>query len=101
MQRRNQSSAGPRNNARGGSKQRPSQYGYQPPQQQKPQPQPVQMKQSGFYQFEPRGGDQRGVISTNVVNCLKEELLQTWEAYLIPDYHRTVFLDCIYGLLPQ
>ena len=35
------------------------------------------------------------------MNCLKEELLQTWEAYLIPDYHRTVFLDCIYGLSPQ
>ena len=39
-------------------------------------------------------------ISTNMVNCLKEELLQTWESYLIPDYHRTVFLDCIYGLTP-
>ena len=36
-----------------------------------------------------------------MVNCLKEELLSTWEAYLIPDYHRTVFLDCIYGLSPQ
>ena len=36
-----------------------------------------------------------------MVNCLKEELLQTWESYLIPDYHRTVFLDCIYGLAPQ
>lgn len=36
-----------------------------------------------------------------MVNCLKEELLQTWESYLIPDYHRTVFLDCIYGLTPQ
>ena len=44
---------------------------------------------------------QGGGISTNMVNCLKEELLQTWEAYLIPDYHRTVFLDCIYGLTPQ
>jgi hypothetical protein len=41
------------------------------------------------------------LISTNVVNHLKEELLQTWETYLIPDYHRTVFLDCIYGLTPQ
>ena len=41
------------------------------------------------------------VISTNMVNCLKEELLETWESYLIPDYHRTVFLDCIYGLTPQ
>jgi hypothetical protein len=36
-----------------------------------------------------------------VVNYLKDELLATWEAYLIPDYHRTVFLDCIYGLKPQ
>ena len=36
-----------------------------------------------------------------MVNCLKEELLETWEAYLIPDYHRTVFLDCIYDLTPQ
>lgn len=35
------------------------------------------------------------------MNHLKEELLQTWETYLIPDYHRTVFLDCIYGLTPQ
>jgi hypothetical protein len=41
------------------------------------------------------------MISTNVVNQLKEELLQTWETYLIPDYHRTVFLDCIYGLKPE
>jgi len=41
------------------------------------------------------------MISTEVVNCLKEELLQTWEAFLIPDYHRTVFLDCIYGLTPH
>lgn len=32
---------------------------------------------------------------------MKEELLQTWETNLIPDYHRTVFLDCIYGLTPQ
>jgi len=36
-----------------------------------------------------------------VVNHLKEELLQTWDNYLIPDYHRTVFLDCIFGLTPQ
>ena len=35
------------------------------------------------------------LISTDVVNYLKEELLQTWETYLVPDYHRTVFLDCI------
>ena len=42
-----------------------------------------------------------GMISTDMVNCLKEELLETWEAYLIPDYHRTVFLDCIYELTPQ
>jgi hypothetical protein len=40
------------------------------------------------------------LITTNVVNHLKEELLQTWETYLIPDYHRTVFLNCIYGLTP-
>ena len=40
-------------------------------------------------------------ITNSVVNHLKEELLQTWETYLIPDYHRTVFLDCIYGLTPQ
>jgi hypothetical protein len=39
-------------------------------------------------------------ISADVVNYLKDELLATWEAYLIPDYHRTVFLDCIYGLRP-
>jgi len=41
-----------------------------------------------------------GMITTNVINHLKEELLTTWETYLIPDYHRTVFLDCIYGLTP-
>lgn len=40
-------------------------------------------------------------IQNDVVNYLKDELLATWEAYLIPDYHRTVFLDCIYGLKPQ
>ena len=40
-------------------------------------------------------------ISTELINQLKEELLQTWETYLIPDYHRTVFLDCIYGLAPD
>ena len=40
-------------------------------------------------------------IQGDVVNYLKDELLSTWEAFLIPDYHRTVFLDCIYGLKPQ
>lgn len=39
--------------------------------------------------------------ATNVVNCLKEELLETWDMYLIPDYHRTVFLDGLFGLTPQ
>jgi hypothetical protein len=39
-------------------------------------------------------------ISIDIVNYLKDELLATWEAYLIPDYHRTVFLDCIFGLKP-
>lgn len=42
-----------------------------------------------------------GLISSSVINHLKEELLSTWETYLIPDYHRTVFLDCIYGLAPN
>ena len=32
------------------------------------------------------------------INYLKEELLSTWDAFLIPDYHRTVFLNCIHGL---
>lgn len=41
------------------------------------------------------------MISDEVVNYLKEELLSTWEAYLIPDYHRGVFLDCVYGLTPS
>jgi hypothetical protein len=36
-----------------------------------------------------------------VVNHLKEELLQTWETYLIPDQHRSVFLEGIYGLTPS
>lgn len=40
-------------------------------------------------------------ISSEIINYLKDELLATWEAYLIPDYHRTVFLDCIYGLKSQ
>jgi hypothetical protein len=40
-------------------------------------------------------------IPGDVVNYLKDELLATWEAYLIPDYHRTVFLDCIFGLKPS
>lgn len=40
------------------------------------------------------------MMTTNVVNHLKEELLLTWETFLIPDYHRTVFLDCVYGLTP-
>ncbi len=26
--------------------------------------------------------------------------MQTWDGFLIPDYHRAVFLDCIYGLPP-
>lgn len=39
--------------------------------------------------------------ATNIVNCLKEELLETWDMYLIPDYHRTVFLDGLFGLTPQ
>lgn len=48
-----------------------------------------------------RGGAPKPQISTELINYLKEELLQTWERYLIPDYHRTVFLDCIYGLQPD
>ena len=52
----------------------------------------------GFYQGAPQNQVQ---ISTELINQLKEELLQTWETYLIPDYHRTVFLDCIYGLAPD
>jgi len=52
----------------------------------------------GFYQGAPQSTVQ---ISTELINQLKEELLQTWETYLIPDYHRTVFLDCIYGLAPD
>ncbi len=36
-----------------------------------------------------------------MINYLKEELLQTWDGFLIPDYHRAVFLDCIYGLPPS
>ena len=47
------------------------------------------------------GGPKETNISGDVVNYLKDELLATWEAYIIPDYHRTVFLDCIYGLKPQ
>ena len=27
--------------------------------------------------------------------------MQTWDGFLIPDYHRAVFLDCIYGLAPS
>lgn len=49
----------------------------------------------------PAGQGRESNISGDVVNYLKDELLATWEAYLIPDYHRTVFLDCIYGLKPQ
>lgn len=40
-------------------------------------------------------------INSDVVNFLKEELLATWTAYSIPDFHRYAFLDCIYGLKPQ
>jgi hypothetical protein len=39
--------------------------------------------------------------SANFINLLKEELLETWDTFLIPDYHRTVFLDGIFGLSPQ
>ena len=39
-------------------------------------------------------------VTGDMINYLKEELLSTWDAYLIPDYHRAVFLDCIYGLSP-
>ena len=35
-----------------------------------------------------------------MLNYLKEELLLNWDSYLVPDYHRAVFLDCIYGLSP-
>ncbi|CDW89091.1 UNKNOWN [Stylonychia lemnae] len=44
------------------------------------------------------GAYQQNAISGDVINYLKEELLQTWDSYIIPDYHRTVFLDSIYGL---
>ena len=58
------------------------------------------------YQSNPQqrpGGKENSAanIQGDVVNFLKDELLATWEAYLIPDYHRTVFLDCIFGLKPQ
>ena len=46
-------------------------------------------------------GGKDAQISGEVVNFLKDELLATWEAFLIPDYHRTVFLDCIFGLKPH
>jgi hypothetical protein len=39
-------------------------------------------------------------VTGDMINYLKEELLQTWDGFLIPDYHRAVFLDCIYGLQP-
>lgn len=48
-----------------------------------------------------QNGAKDSQISGEVVNFLKDELLATWEAFLIPDYHRTVFLDCIYGLKPH
>lgn len=57
---------------------------------------------TGKYSGDARGGGAKETnISGDVVNYLKDELLATWEAYIIPDYHRTVFLDCIYGLKPQ
>ena len=59
----------------------------------------VSVGQPGNNALRPQG--QGNLLSTNVVNHLKEELLGTWETFLIPDYHRTVFLDCIYGLTPQ
>eukprot|EP00347_Sterkiella_histriomuscorum_P015861 403355405 len=37
-------------------------------------------------------------IPTQLINHFKEELLATWDSYITPDYHRTVFLDSIYGL---
>jgi len=40
-------------------------------------------------------------VSADIVNYLKEELLQTWDSFIVPDYHRTVFLDSIYGLTPN
>ena len=40
-------------------------------------------------------------VTGDMINFLKEELLQTWDSFLIPDYHRAVFLDCIYGLHPS
>lgn len=46
-------------------------------------------------------GAKDNAISGDVVNYLKEELLATWTAYSIPDFHRYAFLDCIYGLKPN
>ena len=40
-------------------------------------------------------------LQADIINFIKEELLATWDAYLIPDYHKTVFLDCIVGLKPE
>ena len=45
-------------------------------------------------------GNNGNPIPGDSLNYLKEELLQTWDNYLVPDYHRTVFMDCIYGLTP-
>lgn len=49
--------------------------------------------------FEPQSLAQH--VTGDMINYLKEELLQTWDGFLIPDYHRAVFLDCIYGLPPS
>lgn len=54
----------------------------------------------GKYSNVGRSGTTESNINGDVINYLKDELLATWEAYIIPDYHRTVFLDCIYGLKP-
>ena len=59
------------------------------------------MGSHGLAQQAPTTQNKNDNISSDVVNYLKDELLATWEAYLIPDYHRTVFLECIYGLKPQ
>jgi hypothetical protein len=40
-------------------------------------------------------------LTSSVVDQLKRELNSTWENMLIPEYHRSIFLECISGVSAQ
>jgi hypothetical protein len=39
-------------------------------------------------------------VTSEIINQLKDELLQVWTHFMIPEYHKQVFYESIYSLQP-